>query len=206
MKQKVFLKIFGLLVLFQIARLVIKQLIFTHIERTNFLDHLVSMFAMILMSGMILFISKQREIRLSIFPSNFAKTYVVGTIVFVLLLASAPSNYVGGLQTIMLLIYSSVVTPIYEELIFRGYIWNRLSVIFKHPLSVYLWSSILFSIWHLGYVDSLAFRVESSLLQALIWKAITGLGYGLVLGLLRWKSGNCYSTMLLHGVMNIFGR
>lgn len=206
MKQKVFLKIFGLLVLFQIARLVIKQLIFTHIERTNFLDHLASMFAMILMSGMILFISKQREIRLSIFPSNFAKTYVVGTIVFVLLLASAPSNYVGGLQTIMLLIYSSVVTPIYEELIFRGYIWNRLSVIFKHPLSVYLWSSILFSIWHLGYVDSLAFRVESSLLQALIWKAITGLGYGLVLGLLRWKSGNCYSTMLLHGVMNIFGR
>lgn len=206
MKQKVFLKIFGLLVLFQIARLVIKQLIFTHIERTNFLDHLASMFAMILMSGMILFISKQREIRLSIFPSNFAKTYAVGTIVFVLLLASAPSNYVGGLQTIMLLIYSSVVTPICEELIFRGYIWNRLSVIFKHPISVYLWSSILFSIWHLGYVDSLAFRVESSLLQALIWKAITGLGYGLVLGLLRWKSGNCYSTMLLHGVMNIFGR
>lgn len=206
MKQKVILKIFGLLALFQIARLVIKQLIFKHIERTNFLDHSASMVAMILMSGMILFISKQREIRLSIFPSNFGKSYVVGTIVFVLLLASAPSNYVGGLQTIMLLIYSSVVTPIYEELIFRGYIWNRLSVIFKHPISVYLWSSILFSIWHLGYVDSLAFRVESSLLQALIWKAITGLGYGLVLGLLRWKSGNCYSTMLLHGVMNIFGR
>lgn len=119
---------------------------------------------------------------------------------------STPSNFTGGIQAIILLGYSSLVTPIFEELLFRGYVWNRLTVIFKSESSVYLWSSFLFGVWHLGYFDSLAFRVETDLVQALFWKVITGLFYGLVLGLLRWKTKNCYSTMLLHGAMNIFGR
>ncbi|HCM87475.1 MULTISPECIES: CPBP family intramembrane glutamic endopeptidase [Enterococcus] len=60
--------------------------------------------------------------------------------------------------------------------------------------------------WYLGHFDSPASRVETDLMQELICKMITGLRYGLVLGLLRWKTKNCYSTMLLHGAMNIFGR
>ncbi|MBO0410862.1 CPBP family intramembrane metalloprotease [Enterococcus hulanensis] len=58
----------------------------------------------------------------------------------------------------------------------------------------------------MGYFDSLAFRVGEGLPEALIWTVIIGLCYGLVLGLLRLRTKNCYSTMLLHGAMNIFGR
>jgi membrane protease YdiL (CAAX protease family) len=59
--------------------------------------------------------------------------------------------------------------------------------------------------WHLGYVDSIAFRVEIGLGNAMLWKVITGLCYGIILGVLRLRTKNSYSTILLHGVMNIFG-
>ncbi|WP_429959358.1 CPBP family glutamic-type intramembrane protease [Enterococcus sp. AZ196] len=35
---------------------------------------------------------------------------------------------------------------------------------------------------------------------------MSGLCYGLVLGLLRWQTKNCYSTILLHGALNSFDR
>lgn len=206
MKLKEILKVIGLLGILQLLRLGIKQFLFLFINRTNFSDHLASMAAMSLLIILILEVSKQRKISLSIFPVKFDRSYIVVTIIFVLLFVSTPSNYTEGIQAIILLWYSSLITPIFEELLFRGYVWNRLSVIFKYGPSVYLWSSFLFGIWHLGYFDSLAFRVETDLVQALSWKMITGLCYGLILGLLRWKTRNCFSTMLLHGAMNIFGR
>ena len=47
-------------------------------------------------------------------------------------------------------------------------------------------------------------QIMSGNLTAVAWKLAAGLGYGAVLGLLRLKTKNCYSTMLLHGVLNIF--
>jgi len=94
----------------------------------------------------------------------------------------------------------------HSDLIFHESICNQISVIYKRESAIYLWSSFLFGIWYLGYFDSIALRVDSGLTEALIWKAITGLYYGFVLGLLRWRTKKCYSTMLLHGAMNILGR
>ncbi|MGL9729907.1 lysostaphin resistance A-like protein [Enterococcus sp. DIV0756] len=195
-----------LLGLLQLLRWGIKQTIFLFVDRTNFTDHLASMTAMSTLTVLILLISKKRKVKLSVFPEKFTKSYLIGTIIFALILVSTPANYTGDIQVIILLGYSSLVTPIFEELIFRGYVWNRLSVIFNRESTVYLGSSFSFGIWHLGYLDSLTFRVETDLVKALLWKVITGLCYGLVLGLLRLKTRNCYSTMLLHGTMNVFGR
>ena len=123
-----------------------------------------------------------------------------------MLFIASPSNYKGGIEPILLLVYSSIVTPIFEELIFRGYIWNELNQIFTSEWKTYIITTILFALWHLGYISSIAFRVEDDLLNVMIWKVITGLCFGIVLGAVRLKTINCYSTMLLHGVMNIFGR
>lgn len=206
MKEKAMLKIIGLLVIFQFLRLGLKQLFFLFIKRTNFSDHLASMLSFLLLTALIVVICKRRKITLTIFPPKFNRRYLFATGIVGLLLVTTPAYYSGGIEAILLLIYSSIVTPIFEELIFRGDVWNQLSVIFKRAVPVYLWSSVLFGIWHLGYFDSLAFRVGEGLPKALIWNVITGLGYGLVLGLLRLRAENCYSTMLLHGAMNIFGR
>ena len=194
------------LLLLSLSLFVIKRIIFFFVARTDFSDYMASMVSMIILTSIILRLSRKAEINLSIFPDKFTVSYISVSIISVVLFIASPSNYKGGIEPILLLVYSSIVTPIFEELIFRGYIWNELNQIFTSEWKTYIITTILFALWHLGYISSIAFRVEDDLLNVMIWKVITGLCFGIVLGAVRLKTRNCYSTMLLHGVMNIFGR
>ena len=194
------------LLLLSLSLFVIKRIIFFFVARTDFSDYMASMVSMIILTSIILRLSRKAEINLSIFPDKFTVSYISVSIISVVLFIASPSNYKGGIEPILLLVYSSIVTPIFEELIFRGYIWNELNQIFTSEWKTYIVTTILFALWHLGYISSIAFRVEDDLLNVMIWKVITGLCFGIVLGAVRLKTKNCYSTMLLHGVMNLFGR
>ena len=194
------------LLLLSLSLFVIKRIIFFFVARTDFSDYMASMVSMIILTSIILRLSRKAEINLSIFPDKFTVSYISVSIISVVLFIASSSNYKGGIEPILLLVYSSIVTPIFEELIFRGYIWNELNQIFTSEWKTYIITTILFALWHLGYISSIAFRVENNLLNVMIWKVITGLCFGIVLGAVRLKTRNCYSTMLLHGVMNIFGR
>ena len=194
------------LLLLSLSLFVIKRIIFFFVERTDFSDYMASMVSMIILTSIILRLSRKAEINLSIFPDKFTVSYISVSIISVVLFIASPLNYKGGIEPILLLVYSSIVTPIFEELIFRGYIWNELNQIFTSEWKTYIITTILFALWHLGYISSIAFRVEDDLLNVMIWKVITGLCFGIVLGAVRLKTKNCYSTMILHGVMNLFGR
>lgn len=194
------------LLLLSLSLFVIKRIIFFFVARTDFSDYMASMVSMIILTSIILRLSRKAEINLSIFPDKFTVSYISVSIISVVLFIASPSNYKGGIEPILLLVYSSIVTPIFEELIFRGYIWNELNQIFTSEWKTYIVTTIFFALWHLGYISSIAFRVEDDLLNVMIWKVITGLCFGIVLGAVRLKTKNCYSTMLLHGVMNLFGR
>ena len=194
------------LLLLSLSLFVIKRIIFFFVARTDFSDYMASMVSMIILTSIILRLSRKAEINLSIFPDKFTVSYIIVSIISVVLFIASPSNYKGGIESILLLVYSSIVTPIFEELIFRGYIWNELNQIFTSEWKTYIITTILFALWHLGYISSIAFRVEDDLLNVMIWKVITGLCFGIVLGAVRLKTKNCYSTMILHGVMNLFGR
>ena len=194
------------LLLLSLSLFVIKRIIFFFVARTDFSDYMASMVSMIILTSIILRLSRKAEINLSIFPDKFTVSYISVSIISVVLFIASPSNYKGGIESILLLVYSSIVTPIFEELISRGYIWNELNQIFTSEWKTYIITTILFALWHLGYISSIAFRVEDDLLNVMIWKVITGLCFGIVLGAVRLKTKNCYSTMLLHGVMNLFGR
>ena len=194
------------LLLLSLSLFVIKRIIFFFVARTDFSDYMASMVSMIILTSIILRLSRKAEINLSIFPDKFTVSYISISIISVVLFIASPSNYKDGIEPILLLVYSSIVTPIFEELIFRGYIWNELNQIFTSEWKTYIITTILFALWHLGYISSIAFRVEDDLLNVMIWKVITGLCFGIVLGAVRLKTKNCYSTMILHGVMNLFGR
>ena len=194
------------LLLLSLSLFVIKRIIFFFVARTDFSDYMASMVSMIILTSIILRLSRKAEINLSIFPDKFTVSYISVSIISVVLFIASPSNYKGGIEPILLLVYSSIVTPIFEELIFRGYIWNELNQIFTSEWKTYIVTTIFFALWHLGYISSIAFRVEYDLLNVMIWKVITGLCFGIVLGAVRLKTKNCYSTMILHGVMNLFGR
>lgn len=195
-----------ILLLLSLSLFVIKQVTFFFVLRTDFSDYMASMFAMIILTIIILRISRKKGINLSVFPNKFTAFYIGASIISWILFIASPSNYSGEMQSILLLVYSCIVTPVFEELIFRGYVWNKLNEMFKNEWKTYFITTILFALWHLGYISSIAFRVDNNLLNAMIWKVITGLCFGIVLGAVRLKIKNCYSTILFHGVMNIFGR
>ena len=167
----------------------------------SFWPRMVTAGLMLLLAAVIYIYARVRKTPLSVFPKPFGKRYIIYTCVALALLISSPSNFTGGYQAILLAIYGSVVTPVYEELLFRGYLWNRLNTVISKEWLTYLWSVLLFALWHLGYMVS---PILSGNWTTVAWKLAAGLGYGAVLGLVRMKTKNCYSVMLLHGVLNIF--
>ncbi|MGN0314295.1 MAG: lysostaphin resistance A-like protein [Fusicatenibacter sp.] len=205
-ETKTFGSIVLILSLSGLFRFASKQVIFLFVQQTNFTDRMASMAAMLILTGILFGLSKKKRTRLSVFPERFTWPYIGATVLFTVLLIASPSNYRGGMESVFLLAYSCIVTPIFEEVLFRGYIWNKLNGIWENKWATYLTTSILFGLWHLAYIDSIAFRVEDGLLSVMVWKVVTGLCFGIVLGAVRMKTKNCYTAILLHGVMNLFGR
>lgn len=168
---------------------------------TVFAERMITMMIMMVLSGAVVLYARFRKTALSVFPKHFGKTCIITSCVSAILLISIPSNFTGGYRAVMLLLYGSIVTPVFEELIFRGYIWNRLHAVLSKEIFVFIWSVILFTVWHIGYMIP---QIAAGNVTAVIWKLAAGLGYGTVLGLVRLKTKNCYAAMLLHGVLNIF--
>lgn len=197
----------GVMVVLQLLRMGLKSLFFVFVERTNFTDRVASLVAMALLSAVVVLYARARKLPLSVFPKRFGAWYIVASALTLTLLVLTPIlTKDDSFTAIVLLIYSGVVTPVFEELIFRGLLWNRLNDALPKAWMTYAVTALLFALWHFGYVDALAFRVHEGLGTAMLWKAVIGLGYGVALGALRLGTKNCYSTMLLHGALNIFGR
>ena len=81
----------------------------------------------------------------------------------------------------------------------------------RNESTIYIINTLLFTIWHLGYIDSIWLKItllaaSTGVPFAMFMKVITGLCFGIVIGFVRYKLKNCYSTMLVHSFMNIFGR
>ena len=205
-KAKTFGSIVLLLVLSGLSWFLIKQVIFLFVQRISFTDRMASMIAMLILTGFLWRLSKKTKTELSVFPDKFTVPDIGAFVLFAVLLIASPSNYQGGINSVLLLAYSCIVTPVFEKLLFRGYIWNKLSGILGSKWATYLTTTILFALWHLAYIDSIAFRVEDSLLTVMAWKVVTGLCFGIVLGAVRMKTKNCCAAILLHGAMNLFGR
>jgi len=206
-RKKVISFIIILLTVLQGLRMAVEQVIFIFVERNRFTDDTASMFAMLALTTAFVLIANKRQAPLSVFPHKFGLFYVAETLIFIGLIIS---NFVIAenktLQVIIVMIYSYIVTPVFEEIVFRGFVWNQLNRVFKKEWTTYLITTLLFAIWHFGYIEGVAFRVSDSLATIMIWKMVTGLCFGALLGALRMKTRNCYSTVLLHGIMNLFGR
>ena len=162
---------------------------------------LFTMGCMWLLTGVVVaYVRYGRKGRFNFLPHTWNRRYTLFTSLFLLLLMLSPSNFTQGLPAVGVLLYGSVVTSLYEELIFRGYLWNRLSAIGNGPRKLILYTALLFALWHVGYmVNALA---EGNWM-AVISKVLVGFCYGLLLGWVRTKTGNCYATCLLHGLMNL---
>lgn len=134
--------------------------------------------------------------------------------VLLLLVMLAGYNLVLDPSQIMPTILSCLVFPLFEEPIFRGWIWNRINPALPARgngwLSVLI-TTVLFAIWHLGYWDVVALHVHAgttlpAMMHIMLMKMAIASIIGLAAGLLRWKTGNSYASILFHMFWNLFGR
>ncbi len=106
---------------------------------------------------------------------------------------------------------SVIIVPVLEELLFRGFVWARLEKKINNGWMILFISLILFGLWHLGYADSVAFRmtqngVQDDLMKIMLMKVVIGGSYGLVTGFMRLKTKNCSASFLVHALLNLFGK
>ena len=167
---------------------------------TRVVYKLFTMVCMLLLTGVVIaYVRYGRRGKFHFLPQPWSRRYILFTGLFLLLLLLSPANFTQWLPAVGITLYGSVVTPLYEELIFRGYLWNRLSAIERSPRRLILYTALLFAVWHVGYmVNALA---EGNWV-AVVSKVLVGFCYGLLLGWVRTKAGNCYASCLLHGLMN----
>ena len=209
-------RICAVLVVIQTIRILVSQRLMTLFEKTSLTIDAVSMVTMIVLIILMLIIANKLDISFSFPPKPKTRSakimYVSASLLFLLLVISAPLfTQDTSVGVILPLLYSAVVTPIFEELIFRGYVWNSLKETGKSELLTYVISTCLFALWHLGYVDVIWMKMSlqatgGDLLYIMLMKTAVGLFFGIVIGFVRYKTKNTYAAMLIHGVMNVFGR
>jgi membrane protease YdiL (CAAX protease family) len=111
-------------------------------------------------------------------------------------------------------INSAIVIPIFEEFLFRGWGWRQLerSASFKASgFANWLVISLLFGLWHFGYTDMYILKAApanpiTNWGNFFAMKILTTTIIGLIVGLPRWRSGRVYGSLILHSLINIFGR
>jgi len=188
---------FILMVILQGIKLVVELFVET---TTRFQSQMLTMVIMIGITILFLIFVKVTNSELSFFPEEWSKKYTIATGLVIASLILNPANFYNGINNIWLVIYGSVVTPIYEELVFRGYIWNKINEECSEN-STYLVTSVLYGIWHLFYMIEYIIAGD---FFAVLSKLVVGLACGFVLGYLKLKTKNTYSTVLLHAFLNLF--
>ena len=112
------------------------------------------------------------------------------------------------LDVIVLSFIFGLIVPAFEELLFRGYLWNNMqnSLKGKHSgLVTWITITILFGLWHIGYIDVFLIHPrEFALVPLLIGKIEVGLILGTIVGFIRLKTNKVYGSFLFHGFWNIF--
>jgi len=78
-----------------------------------------------------------------------------------------------------------IVAPLTEELVFRGFLWDA-SLRFMPPWAVWIGTSLLFSLYHMSLIQSLALLFTGSFI-----------------GFLRWTSGSIWPAIAAHGTNNL---
>lgn len=119
-----------------------------------------------------------------------------------------PYTFAYELDVLVLGIVFGLVTPAFEELLFRGYLWNmaKNSIETKNSgIITWLTITLLFGLWHIGYLDVfLIHPKEFGIMPLLMGKIIVGLVLGTIVGFIRLKTKKVYASFLFHGFWNTF--
>lgn len=109
---------------------------------------------------------------------------------------------------------NAVMIPVFEELLFRGWVWSRLEATLKGKFAgalTWLVNSALFAIWHMGYFDIYLLKAFPASPQIepgifVIMKLAITFVIGLMVAFLRCRTHRAYGSLAMHMLINLFGR
>lgn len=211
MNKRLFLEIIIVLTLIQASRAILVQIIRTIYEPAVSFHNL----SLIMMGIILCFVYKPnlQSIILDMQRVNRRTklAYTAIILILLILIVLSPILYTGNVEDIRQMLEAVLLFPVFEELLFRGYIWNRLEREHMNKNLIYIITTILFGLWHLGYWDVISIKASESFASVnmrtvMFYKVCIGLGYGACTGCVRLKTKNTYSSILLHSFLNIFGR
>jgi membrane protease YdiL (CAAX protease family) len=136
---------------------------------------------------------------------------IIGTAVVLILIVTSLIFFCrGNRKDILLELEGALVYPVFEELLFRGYLWDRFHEKYSE-IKTFVIITLFFGLWHLGYRDVIGYRAGSkfpdiNMNQIMFYKVQVGMAYGAVTGFIKIKMKNTYSCILIHSLFNIFAR
>lgn len=205
---KTVLKILGILIMIQLLRFFSIRFLLLLIPFTKFNYRLISSIVLLVLITILIFIIRKKKIKINMFNKDIKEFYLmISAFSIILLMISSSLLHGNVIHNIVIMVYSCILIPVFEELIFRGYIWNKLSLVIKKDFIVYIVSTVLFALWHIGYIDSYILFVGSeNLLSFVCSKVLIGLVFGIITGFFRYKCKSTYISILAHSVLNSFGK
>lgn len=207
-----------LLVIVQIVRVIIKyiflsQLNFT-LENIN-IANIISIMLVGISVSLILRVNDlfnpagQRLIKLNNKYNNKKLRLVLGSITLGAICV-APYFKGGYLSSnLIILTLSLIAQPIFEEVIFRDYIWNYIRSFQKNEKKVLIIVSLLSALFKIGYWDMVSQNlsvVSSSFftIDIIISKVLFGLIIAFILGIVKIKYKDTYLCIFVHSLINVF--
>jgi len=143
-------------------------------------------------------------------PAKIA--YLVGGSA-VLLLVISSYFIMNGIKNFALAtnIHFGLTTPVFEEVIFRGYCWDQLRKNNFSNRATCIITSVIFGIFHLGYYFQIEYATRfhpeaPPMAQIMLTKILFGTVLGFMMGLIRWKSKKVFGPIIIHAILNIVGR
>lgn len=206
------IKIIVLLIALQISGIVLREGMFIFLPYSELNDILISMITMFLLTLFIIYKCKKEKISLGVFSFTKNKEskiyyFLVSICILFLIFISPSFSMRPSLETLLPLIYTAIMIPIYEEFIFRSYIWGILENENINEMKIYFLTTILFALYNIGYIGSSIITNGFNHMAIIIFiKLLSILSYGLFIGFFRYKIKNTYFCILIHSFINIFGR
>ncbi|MCI8497576.1 MAG: CPBP family intramembrane metalloprotease [Clostridiales bacterium] len=201
------------LIVFQSVRITMVVNTGIFFDMTVPLHTLLSMICVVVLIFVLLSMAKFQKLTLEVFPDpHFMSNvtfYSVATIAVAAVAALSPL-FTGGysIDRLMTLGYLAVVLPVWEELLFRGYVWQMLRKKIKSECFIWLFTSVLYGVWNVGYIDMFMFQLNAAgtpdaLGGVMLSRMGMGLVLGLVAGLIRWRAGNGYVGVLMNSLLKL---
>lgn len=209
-----------LLAIIQVARVIIKYILLSQLnltlENVNIINivsiMLVGVSTAFILRGSSLFNSpSQRLTKLNNRYNNRNVRLISGAVTLICILATFYLKSDNLLSNSLILTLCLIIQPVFEEIIFREYVWNYVRSFEKNETKVLIIVSILSAIFKLGYWDIISQNLSvigSSYftIDIIMPKVFWGFIVAMVLGMVKIKYKDTCLCIFGHSFINIFFR